>query len=517
MKKLLFIVFFASQFQGHIAAQIEEVGIGYIRFAQPVIQQKSGSEDSKATPFKFAELIEADLRIADFAQIIQEYSTMTLLCHVPEAKSLNVSIEMINDVENFELFISDAEQSEIYGPYSSDDFTLNILPSPLITGEMIKIKVISHDGNYPSLKISRLGYDYVGIASKDGYFGNSGYCNINVRCPEGDDWQEAKRSVVRLIINNQYLCTGSIVNNLRFDKRPLLLTANHCIGNVTMAANTIAYFNYESPTCQNADGLTTQVRHGMNLKATKSDEQGRVDFTLLEIRTAIPSVFNARYAGWDASGRIPTNTVTIHHPRGDVKKISFDNDPPTRSNYPYSGGYDTGSFWKIGNWELGTTEGGSSGSPLFDHNQNIIGVLTGGEAACGNNFPDYYTQLSYAWDTYPDSTQQLKYWLNPDNLPTRVCNILDISDFPRTSRTMNGLEVFPVPATNHLSFIWNGLVNKQFYAEIYDCSGKIVASFQQKTPQDGHIKLDFTLPEGLYLLRTHDGDISGSAKFVVRY
>jgi hypothetical protein len=75
--------------------------------------------------------------------------------------------------------------------------------------------------------------------------------------------------------------------------------------------------------------------------------------------------------------------------------------------------------------------------------------------------------------------------------------------------------VFPVPALNQLSFIWKGLVNKQLHAEIYDCSGKIVASFQQKTPPDGSITLDFSLPEGLYLLRVSDGEISGNTKFLV--
>ena len=35
-----------------------------------------------------------------------------------------------------------------------------------------------------------------------------------------------------------------------------------------------------------------------------------------------------------------------------------------------------------GGWELGVTEGGSSGSPLFDQNGRIIGQLFGGTATC---------------------------------------------------------------------------------------------------------------------------------------
>jgi V8-like Glu-specific endopeptidase len=515
MRKLRLTILILILFQGTIQSQIEEIGIGYVRFTPPVIHQKEATVEKDATPFKFAELIEAELNILDFAAHNREQNSGILMCHVPEAKSLNAILHLSSGEGEFEIFVSNLEETEVYGPYVYDDFTLGFLPTPLIAGDKIQIKVICHNPDFPSLTISRIGYDFVGMVSKDGYFGNSGYCNIDVRCPEGADWQEAKRSVVRLIINAQYLCTGSIINNLRFDKRPFLLTANHCIGNATMAANTIAYFNYESPTCNGPDAPNTQVRNGMWLRATKNDQEGKVDFSLLETKTAIPSIFNARFAGWDASGRVPTNTVTIHHPRGDVKKISFDNDPPTRSNYPYSGGYDSASFWKIANWELGTTEGGSSGSPLFDHNQNIIGVLTGGAAACGNNFPDYYTQIAYAWDTYPDSTQQLKYWLNPDDLPTRVCSILSSNEFPQGNSYSDNLEVFPVPATDKLSFTWKGLVNKQLFTEIYDYSGRLVMSHQQKTPPDGFITINVSLPKGFYLLRSSDGDVSGKAKIII--
>jgi hypothetical protein len=57
--------------------------------------------------------------------------------------------------------------------------------------------------------------------------------------------------------------------------------------------------------------------------------------------------------GWNHSGNGPTSTVTIHHPEGDVQKISFDNNPPTKS----------GTQWHIRTWDDGVTEPGSSGCP----------------------------------------------------------------------------------------------------------------------------------------------------------
>jgi hypothetical protein len=52
------------------------------------------------------------------------------------------------------------------------------------------------------------------------------------------------------------------------------------------------------------------------------------------------------------------NTTGIHHPSGDVKKISFNIDDTEVGQF---GGADC---WHVLDWEDGTTEPGSSGSPL---------------------------------------------------------------------------------------------------------------------------------------------------------
>jgi hypothetical protein len=117
------------------------------------------------------------------------------------------------------------------------------------------------------------------------------------------------------------------------------------------------------------------------------------------------------YAGWNAINAPSQNSTGIHHPAGDVKKISHDFDPCVSSGY-YASGND---HWKIVDWDSGTTEGGSSGSPLFDQNHRIIGQLHGGNAACGNDLEDYYGKFAYSWNTTADSSRQLKYWLDPLN------------------------------------------------------------------------------------------------------
>ncbi|MGB0423069.1 MAG: hypothetical protein ACPGED_02045, partial [Flavobacteriales bacterium] len=157
-------------------------------------------------------------------------------------------------------------------------------------------------------------------------------------------------------------------------------------------------FNWQSTTCVGNNVGTYQTVNGSAMLA----QGAAADYALLEINNGnqIPAAANAYFAGWDASGVNPTSQVGIHHPSGDLKKISFDTDAAGTATY---GG---ATCWRVFDWEDGTTEPGSSGSPLFDQNHRVIGQLYGGEATCANNVNDYYGKFDV---TYPNVCQ----WLAP--------------------------------------------------------------------------------------------------------
>jgi lysyl endopeptidase len=244
-----------------------------------------------------------------------------------------------------------------------------------------------------------------------GPFGNSGDCNINVNCPEGALWATEKRSVALIVEGGFAACTGALINNTLNDGTPYFLTANHCLGN---PGNWVYYFNHESATCNGNTGPTGQSVSG----GTTVVSNGGSDYAILELSEIPPASFNVQYAGWDASGDTPLNATGIHHPSGDVKKICFEEDSP------YFDSAAGAAVWMIDQWELGVTEGGSSGSPLFDNNHRIIGQLYGGAAACAGNVNngqfDYYGRLNESftlgasdyldptgsgvmvWDGFPD-------------------------------------------------------------------------------------------------------------------
>ncbi len=266
---------------------------------------------------------------------------------------------------------------------------------------------------------------------KDGDdFGNSGSCNNNVNCPVGDDWQDDKRAVAMILTSGGFrLCTGALVNNVQEDFTPYFLTANHCLGG---QATWLFMFNYESPNCNNIDGPTWMTTSGSVLRATNANS----DFALLELLEMPPDSYSVYYAGWSNINSASTSSIGIHHPNGDIKKISFDNNPPSSANY---GGGTGGSHWRINAWDDGTTEPGSSGSPLFDQNHRITGQLHGGTASCSQpSAPDYYGKFSQSWSYGTNSFTRLSDWLDPENTGATTLDGLDPLGVSFTADTTHG-------------------------------------------------------------------------------
>jgi hypothetical protein len=142
----------------------------------------------------------------------------------------------------------------------------------------------------------------------------------------------------------------------------------------------VVYWKYEATTCgaRNAPLGNAVTQNGSRLLATYAPS----DVTLLELNARPPASANAYYAGWDSTGNQPGGGVVIHHPRGHVKSISFDNDDlGTSDNVVNPPG--TNTHWRVHRYEDGTTEGGSSGSCIFHpSSKRCVGFLTGGRALC---------------------------------------------------------------------------------------------------------------------------------------
>lgn len=328
------------------------------------------------------------------------------------AKSLNIIFSDYRLLKDEKVFVYDNMMQSLRGPFTWRNNKLAgglaIIP---VAGEEIIVEyhMKAPYGNN-RLEIGQVAYDYIGIMgqdqSKDIYYGNSQPCNVDIICESGDEWQVEKNSVVRIIAGGTELGSGFLVNNTRGENLAFVVTANHVIRTPENAINSIYVFRYESPYCDGPDGLTDYSLSGAEMMA----EDTSTDFTIVRLDDFPPITYKPYLAGWDVRGVIPASTVTIHHPSGDVKKISTDNDSPVIATFQDL--YQNG-FWKVLQWDEGTTEGGSSGSPLFDQNHRVVGFLTGGEAVCGNSVNDYFARLDVAYDISPDIHKSLKPWLDP--------------------------------------------------------------------------------------------------------
>lgn len=327
------------------------------------------------------------------------------------------------------MFVFTPDGEEVYGAFTSENnsdlryFVTAMTHTDECVVEYYEPAAVAGQG---IINIGEVAHAYRDVKSRKNALAptGSGSCNVDVNCsPEGDDWQDEKHSVVTLLTTanaNQSFCTGALVNNVRQDCTPYVLTANHCIDNNTTQdyAQMSFYFNNEHTACGSGNQPTQQIVAGSVFKARAGGNSVNLsDFALVQITGTIPAAYNPYFAGWNADVAASPNGVCIHHPSGDLKKISYYTAPLVTTGYGGAGTTHWQANWVATTNGYGITEPGSSGSPLFNNNGQIVGDLSGGPSSCtATNKWDYYGKVAYSWTSCGTAAaNQLKPWLDPDN------------------------------------------------------------------------------------------------------
>jgi uncharacterized protein YcfL len=343
-----------------------------------------------------------------------------------DAVSLNFGFTAYHMPPGGELYVYSPDYSQVLGPYTeADNEEHGQLWTPLVDGAevVVEVSLPASEASQLQLELTTVNHGFTDFETAE----KSGSCNVDVICSQGNSWRSQIRSVGRYTISGAFLCTGALINNTAQNFRPFFLTANHCLSTPSAAASVVVYWNYNCPTCRvigsaengtpvSTAGLPTQT--GAFLRATYAPS----DVTLLELDENVSASVNAFWSGWDRSGANATAAVAIHHPQGHEKRISFENQATSITSYLGTAVPGNGTHIRITDWDLGTTEGGSSGSPLFDQNGRIIGQLHGGFAACGNNDSDWYGRLFASWTGGGTSATRLRDWLDPTNSGAAALN-----------------------------------------------------------------------------------------------
>ncbi len=442
----------------------------------------------------------------------------------PGAYAVNVDFSRYRLKPGSMIFIYAPSQSTFLGGFNQkNNNESQSLPTSFVSGDELVVELQISPGitDYGELKIGSLSHAYIDVFNtSDRYFGASGDCNVDVNCTEGDDWQIVKKAVCRIIFktgSSTELCTGTLVNNVRQDTIPYLLTANHCIRFVTQAQSAVFYFGHEVDTCGKQFISSSYSLAGSELLATSDS----IDFSLLRLSETPPEEHKPYYAGWSVSKIPATSVVCIHHPQGDVKKISIDNGPVTAEyqnpipldlHWLYDESLPQ-AFWRVIKWETGTTEGGSSGSPLFNQNQLIVGNLTGGQADCSNSVNDYYSKFHMGWDYYSNYSKQLKHWLDPES--TGITNLVGFNPYGQNIiQYASRFSVFPNPASSQVTFETDSLDISGGVLSVYSLTGKKMAQYNIKEST----RLSFNVSsfnQGMYILEFRKGEIYERKRLVV--
>jgi len=396
---------------------------------------------------RIAQVIPADFSIdksGDNTTLPDGQKIWRLSLKARDAKAIMLYYSDFYIPEGGRLFIYNAEKTQILGAYTHKTNPAGgLFATEFVGGEELTLEYVypaaSPDGERPRISINSIGYGYNESALKA--FTNirtvttrsiSDECEVDINCEEGDAWQNEKRGVCWMnqrIGNSGYICTGSAVNNTAEDFKPLILSAHHCSadGDYNGVASSsdmnqwIFYFNREFESCKGSIATTSKTMVGCHLLAYTSIK-GQSDGLLLELNQPIPDEYNVYYNGWDRRAAAANSGVSIHHPSGDYKKISTFSSPATTATFNGEVTCDVGAHWNVRFVATtnghGVTEGGSSGSPLFNENKLVVGTLTGGNSQCiAPNGLNLYGKLYNHWNKYKTDTTQtsMDIWLDPLN------------------------------------------------------------------------------------------------------
>jgi len=404
------------------------------------------------------------------------------------------------------MYIYNEDYSDIIGGYTSaNNKKTGVFGTGNVVGETCIIEYYQPKTvvGEATIQIDRVGHSYRWI-QKASAEEKADPCQVDVACtPESDDWKNQIKGVVRLLINSGGgggFCSGSVINNTSLDCTPYVLTALHCgvSGSVSDFNSSIVYFNYQRPSCGSGSPSASQSMTGFTRRADSNDGGGNSgpDYLLIEMNSTIPGGYNVFYNGWSNSTTAATSGVSIHHPSGDEKKISTFNGSLVGAGWGTSGTHWR-VFWSATPNGHGVTEGGSSGSPIFNQNGQIVGQLTGGGSFCSqvpSPSADLYGRMSINWNSGTKNPgDALKDWLDPTssgvttldgtyvpcavatydnsavdavNAPTGIYCDLDIS--PEVIMTNNGLDnitsatiEWDVDGGATQTFNWTGLLCPQ--------------------------------------------------------
>jgi lysyl endopeptidase len=315
---------------------------------------------------------------------------------------------------------------EAFGPYafdaatSPDGFWTNTVFAPLV---LLRVRLAAEDaGSLASARLSVAALVHLeasrsvavgGPVAAGALTPQSQTCFVDASCVQASEFPNidlASKAVGQLNFvetSGAFVCSGGLLNTTTTSFAPYLLTANHCFSSQSAATSLEVFWDYKTPACgapePSPNGFPRTL--GSTLLATGAVS----DFTLVRLSQDPPD--GSVYLGWTTADYSQSGGTLIHrlsHPDGrpqfysrhqiDASPDFLCSDTP-RGNFIYS--QDV----------RGGTGGGSSGSPAYLEDLEVVGQLLG---ACGANSDDCDAVNNRTVDgAFRVSFPSLQPWLAP--------------------------------------------------------------------------------------------------------
>jgi len=455
---------------------------------QKVDIQKLLEEDKKESkldvPMRFGTALDVNLDISSSGEWFEIDSGRVWKLEVSSdgAYSINMIFDKFNIPEGGELFIYSTDNSMAFGPITYlQNNDRNRFSTDLIKGSSVIIELFEPYAvkNNTLLRIDKVIHGYINMFN--GYVisdpdHDSENCNNDVDCPEFSPWQEQSDAVALVILaDGTRLCSGCLMNNTNNDFIPYFLTAFHCIDigdphipkwtwngytwihtdpdeadgvlltyEIDEAEDWLFRYQYKSPSpvCDGSETMSDDADFFSFNGSTFRAGWGNTDFALVEMNTTPHRGNRLFFAGYSRSTSGAITSVGIHHPRGDVMKISKENGSAVATDWDGNG---VNNHWLV-NFDDGVVQHGSSGSPLFDQNRRVVGQLHGNDEYNGNL--SYCSQPRALYGRFDIS------WNGNNTNNTRLRNWLDIHGIIGVNGTFNGAYM-PCPCTTLSNLTWS--------------------------------------------------------------
>lgn len=367
-------------------------------------------ESNKNGLLRYGHVIPVDINLKKSGKWYNK-KTWKLLIVSSKAKTLELVFDNVILPKGAEINVYDINKNMVFGPILNENIVEGYMVSTdIILGDSIIVQLdLGEDMptdniDFSIVKIIHGIKDIFGIENK---LKSAASCQVDVECTAGDGWETETEGTAK-IYGNGTAGTCSLLNNTAQDFASYILTAKHVIDSIGIN-NVSVRFNYKATTCNGSTAASGITISGFNLRA----DNAVCDLALIEGVNDLSSQTSIAFLGWNRNPN-PTSVVCLHHPDADFMSISKESNSISLVS----------PVWvRVSNWDIGSIEPGSSGSPLFDHDKRVIAAtsyINSYDYVCTSSLESGHAKLSYFWPS-------ISTYLDPCNTGATKINTIKVN------------------------------------------------------------------------------------------